>query len=163
MVIFSKIGTCFHYKYDHLLSNYHSSQLKFIFHSISTFLSWLIFFFQSPYFIPKMFRDDSDDDLEIITGGMEEGSTSHRNGTHYRRSIRRDRLQGCERLMLDYFAASPVYLDRLFRRRFRMRRPLFFVLYLRLKITNNSLSKEEMQLEHLILLLVKRLPLQSGC
>jgi hypothetical protein len=83
------------------------------------------FFFQSPSFLPKMLRDDSDDDLEIITGGMEEGSTSHRNGTHCRRSIRRDRLQGCERLRLDYFAASPVYPDRLFRRRFRMRRPLF--------------------------------------
>ena len=83
------------------------------------------FFFQSPSFLPKMLRDDSDDDLEIVTGGMEEGSTLHRNGTHCRRSIRRDRLQGCERLRLDYFAASPVYPDRLFRRRLRMRRLLF--------------------------------------
>ena len=72
------------------------------------------FFFQSPSFLPKMLRDDSDDDLEIITSGMEERSTSHRSGTHRRRSIRRDRLQGCERLRLDNFAVSPVYPDRLF-------------------------------------------------
>jgi hypothetical protein len=61
-----------------------------------------------------MLRNDSDDDLEIITGRMEEGSTSHCSGTHCHRSIRRDWLQGCERLRLDYFAASPVYPDSLF-------------------------------------------------
>jgi hypothetical protein len=83
------------------------------------------FFFQSPSFLLKMLCNDSDDDLKIITGGMEEGSTSHHSGTHCRRSIRRDRLQGCEKLRLDYFAASPMYPDRLFRRRFRMRHPLF--------------------------------------
>jgi hypothetical protein len=72
------------------------------------------FFFKSRSFLPKILRDDFDDDLEIITSGMEEGLTSHRSGTHCRRSIRRDRLQRCERLRLDYFTASPVHPDRLF-------------------------------------------------
>ncbi|KAF8402555.1 hypothetical protein HHK36_010641 [Tetracentron sinense] len=72
-----------------------------------------------------MLHDDSDDDLEIITGAMEEGSTSHHGGTQCRRSIMRNQLQGHERLMLDYFVESPVYPPRLFRRRFRMRCPLF--------------------------------------
>ncbi|CAL5335448.1 unnamed protein product [Camellia sinensis] len=38
--------------------------------------------------------------------------------------IRRDRRQGHERLFADYFAANPVYSPTIFRRRFRMRRPL---------------------------------------
>ncbi|KAF8364697.1 hypothetical protein HHK36_033377 [Tetracentron sinense] len=72
-----------------------------------------------------MLRDDFDDDLEIITGAMEGGSTSHCGGTQRRRSIMRNRLQAHKRLMLDYFVESPVYPPRLFRRRFRMRCPLF--------------------------------------
>ncbi|XP_028078895.1 uncharacterized protein LOC114280716 [Camellia sinensis] len=38
--------------------------------------------------------------------------------------IRRDRRQGHERLFIDYFATNPVYSPTIFRRRFRMRRPL---------------------------------------
>ncbi|XP_028096060.1 uncharacterized protein LOC114295974 [Camellia sinensis] len=39
--------------------------------------------------------------------------------------IRRDRRQGHDRLFADYFAANPVYSPTIFRRRFRMRRPLY--------------------------------------
>ncbi|XP_028098907.1 uncharacterized protein LOC114298518 [Camellia sinensis] len=39
--------------------------------------------------------------------------------------IRRDRKQGHDRLFADYFAANPVYSATIFRRRFRMRRPLY--------------------------------------
>ncbi|XP_062177144.1 uncharacterized protein LOC133882057 [Alnus glutinosa] len=84
------------------------------------------FFFKSRSFLPKILHDDSDDDLEIIARALEEeGLTSHRGGTKRRRHIVRNRLQGHERLVLDYFAESPIYPPRLFRRRFHMRRPLF--------------------------------------
>ncbi|XP_076953167.1 uncharacterized protein LOC143627166 [Bidens hawaiensis] len=42
-----------------------------------------------------------------------------------RKFIRRNRIQGHERLYRDYFAEDPVYPSNLFRRRFCMRRPLF--------------------------------------
>ncbi|KAH9607977.1 hypothetical protein KSS87_009667 [Heliosperma pusillum] len=42
-----------------------------------------------------------------------------------RRYIERNREDGHQRLYNDYFAPNPVYTDKMFRRRFRMRRPLF--------------------------------------
>jgi hypothetical protein len=72
----------------------------------------------------KLLFNDSDDDEMIIKYLMEEGSSSQCNIVQ-RRYIERDRLQGHERLFLDYFAESPVYTPNLFRRRFRMRRSLF--------------------------------------
>ncbi|XP_076931510.1 uncharacterized protein LOC143596691 [Bidens hawaiensis] len=42
-----------------------------------------------------------------------------------RRFIRRNHIQGHQRLYRDYFAENPIYPADLFRRRFRMRRPLF--------------------------------------
>ncbi|XP_028072520.1 uncharacterized protein LOC114274746 [Camellia sinensis] len=42
--------------------------------------------------------------------------------------ICRDRRQGHERLFADYFAAIPVYSPTIFRRRFRMRRPLYLLI-----------------------------------
>lgn len=39
--------------------------------------------------------------------------------------VRRDRAAGFNQLYLDYFADSPVYNDKIFRRRFRMKRDLF--------------------------------------
>jgi hypothetical protein len=73
------------------------------------------FFFKSHSFLSKILHNDSDDDLEIITRVLEEeGSTSHRGGTQRRRHIVRNRLQGHERLVLDYFTESPIYPSRLF-------------------------------------------------
>ncbi|KAJ0879652.1 hypothetical protein HanRHA438_Chr10g0453971 [Helianthus annuus] len=56
--------------------------------------------------------DDSDDDLYE---DVEEQCTRKR-----RKFIRRDHIQGHERLYRDYFAENPVYPSNLFRRRFRM-------------------------------------------
>ncbi|XP_022018436.1 uncharacterized protein LOC110918428 isoform X1 [Helianthus annuus] len=61
--------------------------------------------------------DDSDDDLYE---DVEEQCTRKR-----RKFIRRNHIQGHERLYRDYFAENPVYPSNLFRRRFRMSRPLF--------------------------------------
>ncbi|XP_042472420.1 uncharacterized protein LOC122055094 [Zingiber officinale] len=50
-----------------------------------------------------------------------------RGGTRRRRKfIRRNRETGYERLVNDYFSINLVYHDEIFRRRFRMRRELFF-------------------------------------
>ncbi|XP_042942877.1 uncharacterized protein LOC122277043 [Carya illinoinensis] len=55
-----------------------------------------------------------------------DGQSSRRRGNSQRRKfIRRDHVQGHERLFRDYFAENPVYPSNLFRRRFRMSRPLF--------------------------------------
>ncbi|XP_065623247.1 uncharacterized protein LOC136064850 [Quercus suber] len=68
----------------------------------------------------KLLFDDSDED-EIMRRVLK-GSTSQRKRRRY---IERDRLAGHKRLYLDYFADTPVYPPKLFRRRFRMSRPLF--------------------------------------
>ena len=65
----------------------------------------------------KLLLNDSDDDEMIIKYLMEEGSSSQCNIVQCR-YIERDRLQGHERLFLDYFAESPVYTPNLFQRRF---------------------------------------------
>ena len=53
------------------------------------------------------------------------GSTSHRSCIPRRAFIRRNSLEGHQRLFQDYFCVSPSYPPNLFRRRFRMQRHLF--------------------------------------
>ncbi|KAM0036083.1 hypothetical protein Hdeb2414_s0014g00422051 [Helianthus debilis subsp. tardiflorus] len=72
--------------------------------------------------------DDSDDDLYE---DVEKRCTRKR-----RKFIRRNHIQGHERLYGDYFAENPVYPSNLFRRRFRMSRPLF------LRILNEVVANE---------------------
>ncbi|XP_028065514.1 uncharacterized protein LOC114268531 [Camellia sinensis] len=62
--------------------------------------------------------EESDDEYIITLLAAYEQNTSHKY-------IRRDRRQGHDRLFADYFAANPVYSATIFRRRFRMRRPLY--------------------------------------
>jgi hypothetical protein len=81
-------------------------------------------FFKGRYSLRKMLLDDFDDDLEII-GAMEEESSLHHHVPHRRSYIRRNHLQAYNGLFLDYFAESPIYPPKIFRRRFRMRLPLF--------------------------------------
>jgi len=50
---------------------------------------------------------------------------THGGSSIGRRVINRERQQGHERLVKDYFSENPIYNDELFRRRFRMRRSLF--------------------------------------
>ena len=83
-----------------------------------------------------LFNSDSDDEIEILSiFAMEEerlkkerASTSRRGSIPGRKVIKRDYLQGQERLFHDYFVENPVFPHHLFRRRFRMSRPLFFLL-----------------------------------
>ena len=64
-------------------------------------------------------EEDSDD------GNMKTSSSNHHENRPRRRFIRRNHNLGNERLFRDYFAENPVYPSNLFRRRFRMSRPLF--------------------------------------
>ncbi|XP_020262989.1 uncharacterized protein LOC109838970 [Asparagus officinalis] len=78
-------------------------------------------------------EDDDDDDYATLLAiayleeqHSSEGQSSCRRGSipgHV--VIQRNRAKGHERLFHDYFSESPVYLAKLFRRRFRMHRPLF--------------------------------------
>jgi hypothetical protein len=75
----------------------------------------------------------SNDELEIISTfamvkerlNSEGGSRSRRNSGRCRNTIWRNSLQGKENLFRDYFAKSPVFPPKKFRRRFRMRHNLF--------------------------------------
>ncbi|XP_028065079.1 uncharacterized protein LOC114268157 [Camellia sinensis] len=63
-------------------------------------------------------ESDSDDELEIVTVlKMEEESRSRRRSIQRRLFIRRNTLEGHQRLFLDYFAESPIYPPNVFRRR----------------------------------------------
>ncbi|KAM0010548.1 hypothetical protein Hdeb2414_s0074g00775591 [Helianthus debilis subsp. tardiflorus] len=73
-------------------------------------------------------EDDNDDDLDE---DVEEQCT-HRS----RKFIRRNHIQGLERLYRDYFVENPVYPSNLFRQRFRMSCPLF------LRILNEVVANE---------------------
>ncbi|KAI3827348.1 hypothetical protein L1987_01421 [Smallanthus sonchifolius] len=70
-------------------------------------------------------EDDSDNEDD-------DGQSSRQR----RKFIRRDHIEGHERLFRDYFAENPVYTPKLFRRRFQMSRPLF------LRILNEVESNE---------------------
>ncbi|XP_028110415.1 uncharacterized protein LOC114308915 [Camellia sinensis] len=79
-------------------------------------------------------ESDSDDELEIVAVlKMEEESRSRRGSMQRRLFIRRNTLEGHQRLFLDYFAESPTYPPNVFRRRFRMNRSLFFRIHSTLK------------------------------
>ncbi|XP_073121024.1 uncharacterized protein [Henckelia pumila] len=56
---------------------------------------------------------------------LQSGESSRVRG-YKRKSKNRERVAGARRLFKDYFTDSPVYSEHDFRRRFRMRRPLFF-------------------------------------
>jgi hypothetical protein len=103
-----------------------------------------------------LLESDSDDEMEILSiFAMEEerlkrerASTSRRGSIVGHKVIKRDYLQGEERLFHDYFSNNPVFPPHLFRMRFRMSRPLFFRLQSARMI--NILSKKEMLLERLV-------------
>jgi hypothetical protein len=65
---------------------------------------------------------------EFKTRIDEEASTEssrHRRHSGPRRYIPRNREAGHEDLVANYFSANPIYTDEMFRRRFRMNKPLF--------------------------------------
>ncbi|XP_076915753.1 uncharacterized protein LOC143575212 [Bidens hawaiensis] len=67
-------------------------------------------------------ENESDVELNEDIDGQ---SSSYCDNRQRRKFIQRDRIQGHERLLLDYFVEDPVYPSNIFRRRFRIRRPLF--------------------------------------
>ncbi|KAM0059439.1 putative harbinger transposase-derived protein [Helianthus debilis subsp. tardiflorus] len=89
-------------------------------HMVRTFFRKLLTYLSS--------SEDSDHDLNEDV----EGQCIRKR----RKFIRRDHIQGHECLYRDYFAENPVYSANLFRRRFRMSRPLF------LRILNEVVANE---------------------
>ncbi|XP_028055508.1 uncharacterized protein LOC114259680 [Camellia sinensis] len=79
-------------------------------------------------------ESDSDDELEIVTVvKMKEESRSRRGSIQRHLFIRRNTLEGHQRLFLNYFAVSPIYPPNVFRRRFRMNCALFLRIHSTLK------------------------------
>ncbi|KAF5454990.1 hypothetical protein F2P56_024610 [Juglans regia] len=75
----------------------------------------------SSFFRKLLLNLSFEDELEVVFND-DDGSTSQRGRNRQRR---RDHIQEHEQLFRDYFAEPPVYPSNLFRRRFRMSRPLF--------------------------------------
>ncbi|XP_042974639.1 uncharacterized protein LOC122306272 [Carya illinoinensis] len=67
----------------------------------------------------------SEDDSDVQNMEVDGQSSRRRGNSQRHKFIRRDHVQGHERLFRDYFAENPVYPSNLFQRRFRMSRPLF--------------------------------------
>lgn len=66
--------------------------------------------------------------LERITVKIQDKIKSQQAGTSHRgsrRYIKRNREEGHQQLVVDYFSEDPTYTDKQFRTRYRMRRPLF--------------------------------------
>ncbi|RWR75069.1 putative nuclease HARBI1 [Cinnamomum micranthum f. kanehirae] len=78
-------------------------------------------------------NSDSDEELQMLCrAALEEESENLRRRTRVHRGsiqghavIHRGRISGHHRLYNDYFSENPVYTPSQFRRRFRMRKPLF--------------------------------------
>ena len=64
----------------------------------------------------------SEDDTDVES---ERAHVQYSENRQHRKFIRRNHNQGHECLFRDYFAENPVYSSNLFRKRFRMSRPLF--------------------------------------
>ncbi|XP_028112490.1 uncharacterized protein LOC114310638 [Camellia sinensis] len=102
-------------------------------------LKSMIFTSFSPSSSSSSFDEESDDEYMITllaaykqnTSSMlqilksSDSSKKIRGSIVGHKYIRRDRRQGHDRLFADYFATNPVYSATIFRRRFRMRRPLY--------------------------------------
>ncbi|XP_042942746.1 uncharacterized protein LOC122276922 [Carya illinoinensis] len=68
----------------------------------------------------------SKDKLEAALNIEVDGESSKYHGNRqYRKFIRRDHIQGHERLFGNYFTENPIYPSNLFRRIFQISRPLF--------------------------------------
>ncbi|XP_042962638.1 uncharacterized protein LOC122296908 [Carya illinoinensis] len=77
-------------------------------------------------FFRKLLTYVSSEDENDVQNMEADGQSSRQRGNSQRRKfIRHDHVQGHERLFRDYFAENPVYPSNLFRRRFRMSRPLY--------------------------------------
>ena len=96
-----------------------------------------------------LFNDDSDDEFHLLATMIEEEEMANEDRTPHRPGsipshaiIQLDRVQGNDRLYRDYFADTPTFGPRLFQRRFRMNRPLFFSAFNMLwKLMIHTLSK----------------------
>ncbi|KAL6842274.1 hypothetical protein ACP4OV_027922 [Aristida adscensionis] len=76
-------------------------------------------------------EEESDVDDLLVIAGILEGSRRSKRKKKFRGSllgrqnVPRDIMGGHDRIYLDYFAEQCVYIDKHFRRRFRMSKPLF--------------------------------------
>ena len=83
----------------------------------------------------QLIEEEKEDDYGILLGmaaiegerlAIESRGPRRRGIVPGHAVIDRDRVEGHNRLYQDYFAETPKYSLQKFRRRFRMRRPLFF-------------------------------------
>ena len=107
----------------------------------------------------KLLLDDSDKD-EIIEEVVMETSQHKRH--HY---IRHNHLTNQERLFLDYFTPTPIYLPALFRRRFRMKRSLFLRIQSKVEAHDSYFVKKKKKIvpTNLVYLHYKRYLLHLEC
>ncbi|RWR85272.1 putative nuclease HARBI1 [Cinnamomum micranthum f. kanehirae] len=110
-------------------------------------------------------NSDSDEELQTLCrAALEEEKENLRRRTRVYRSsiqghavIHRGRISGHHRLYNDYFSENPVYTPSQFRRRFRMRKPLFLRIW---RLMTHTSNKNETVQAVLVYQLFKRSQLQ---
>ena len=117
-----------------------------------------------------LFNDNSNDEFHLLATMIEEEEMANEDRTPHRPGsilghavIQCDRVQDNDRLYRDYFADTPTFGPRLFRRRFRMNHQLFFAFNMLWKLMIHTLSKEGMLVERWVCLPFKKFQLLSGC
>jgi hypothetical protein len=95
------------------------------------------------WLLEELMMDDSEDDSTDTDVGDEEVGLVKRGGSRPGRSVNknRSRHQAAIRLHRDYFSPCPTYSDGDFRRRFRMRKPVF------LRLLDGCLSSNPLYFE----------------
>ena len=90
-------------------------------------------------------EEELDDETTVLVAAaaVEHATQSTNYDAHHggsilnHRTINRHRLDGHNRLYQDYFAENSIYSEHVFRRRFRMRRPLFFGIQAAVELYDN--------------------------
>jgi hypothetical protein len=98
-----------------------------------------------------------------VEGGTSEPHNRRQRQSGPRRYIPRNREAGHDDLVANYFSANPIYTDEMFRRRFRMNKPLFLRIVAALSDWDLFLRIELMQLEDMATRLFKSALLPLEC
>jgi hypothetical protein len=90
----------------------------------------------------EIFEELLEEEVKAVGDGEASSVSRRPQRSGPRRYIPRNRERAHDDLVANYFSANPIYTDEMFRRRFRMNRPLFLRIVMDLAIGPLILLKE---------------------
>jgi hypothetical protein len=90
----------------------------------------------------EIFEELLEEEVKAVGDGEASSVSRRPRRSGPRRYIPRNRERAHDDLVANYFSANPIYTDEMFRRRFRMNRPLFLRIVMDLAIGPLILLKE---------------------